>query len=100
MADHLAIRFGHQRKRQRASTAQGIDDVLLGMAAVRFVAERGFGQAGDGVDVAGRFRTDGNIQASTPRNPRLVPAGAMEKEGGQRLSACGRTAFSPAMDIR
>lgn len=95
MADHLAIRFGHQRKRQRASTAQGIDDVLLGMAAVRFVAERGFGQVGDGVDVAGRLRTDGNIHASTPRNPPPCPGGGNGKGRGSAIVRLRAHGFQP-----
>lgn len=91
----------HQRKRQRAGTAQGVDDVLLGMAAALLCWW-------NAPSVSERWRRCRRafphgwkyLGASTPRNLRLVPARAMEKKGGQRLSACGRTAFSPAMDIR
>jgi len=58
VADHLSVAQGHLRDHQFATLAQCIDDVVLGVAAVRGVLEGGRSDGMDASDVGRRFRSD------------------------------------------
>jgi len=61
MADHLPVHLGHQRNAQLPARAQGVDDELLGMAAVRSVPECGLGERMEGGVIINGFGTDGVV---------------------------------------
>ncbi|CFW33865.1 Uncharacterised protein [Bordetella pertussis] len=81
MADHPGVELGHQRQRQRAGGAQRLDDVRLGLLAVRMAAKRRLRHVEDGALVGGGFGTD---QHGASRDARH--AGAYSNRGSDEAS--------------